>query len=96
MQRLRIPSSPRSSRNPGFTLIELVIVMVILSTLAALVIPKLSFLQQQSVPVSGAATSQDVMNNLETFKTTTGFYPLRLDSLLTQSGALIPQLFGMG
>ena len=79
----------------GFTLIELVLVMVILATLAALVIPRLGFLQAEATPVSGMASSQDLMNNLETYKVSTGFYPLRFDSLLTQSGALIPQLWGM-
>jgi competence protein ComGC len=77
----------------GLTLIELVIVMVILSTLAALVIPKLSFIQQQSIPVSGAAGSQDLMNNLETYKVSTGFYPQGFDSLLANGATgLMTQL----
>lgn len=83
-------------RRAGLTLIELVIVMAILATLAALVIPKLGFLQAEATPVSGMASSQDLMNNLETYKVTTGFYPLRFDSLLTQAGAVIPQIFAMG
>lgn len=96
MQRIQVSSSRPSSRRPGFTLIEMVVVMVILVALATLLIPKLSFLQQQATPVSGAATSQDVMNNLETYKTSTGYYPLRFDSLLTQAGAVIPNVFFAG
>jgi hypothetical protein len=35
------------------------------------------------------------MNNLETYKVSTGFYPLRFDSLLTQTGTLASQIWGM-
>jgi prepilin-type N-terminal cleavage/methylation domain-containing protein len=96
MQRIPVSSSRRSSRSPGFTLIELVIVMVILAALATVVIPKLVFLQAEATPVSGLASAQDLMNNLETYKVTTGFYPLRFDSLLTQAGTVIPNLYFAG
>ncbi|HEY5313223.1 MAG TPA: hypothetical protein VIK18_11920 [Pirellulales bacterium] len=72
----------------GLTLIELVVVMVILTTLAAMLIPKLGFMQQQAMSVSGAASSQDIMNNLETFKMSNSnrFYPQGFDSLLAAGG----------
>lgn len=80
-------------RRLGLTLIELVIVMVVLATLAALLIPRLGFIQQQSIPVSGAAGAQDLVNNLETYKVSTGFYPQGFDSLLQSGGtSLITQL----
>ncbi len=79
----------RSRRRHGLTLIELVVVLVILITLAALLIPKLGFLQQQANTASAAATSEDLMNNLEIYKLSSGFYPTRFDSLLTDGGTAI-------
>lgn len=86
----------RFCRSAGLTLIELVIVMVVLATLAALVIPRLGFIQQQAVPLSGAAGSADLMSNLETFKTTTGYYPQGFDSLLQSGGAQMMTGLAMG
>lgn len=80
-------------RRAGLTLIELVIVMVILTALASMLIPRLSFMQEQAVSVSGAAGAEGLMNNLETYRVSTGFYPQGFDSLLTSGGAgLITQL----
>jgi type II secretory pathway pseudopilin PulG len=83
----------RFAHRIGLTLIELVIVMVILATLAALIIPRLGFIQSQAVSVSGAAGAEGLMNNLETYRATTGFYPQGFDSLLASGGTtLITQL----
>ncbi|HEX3657848.1 MAG TPA: hypothetical protein VHV55_18805, partial [Pirellulales bacterium] len=83
-----------SPRRAAMTLIELVVVMVVLTTLAALVIPKLGFIQQESVNVSGVAASSDLASNLETYKVSTGYYPLRFDSLLASGAAgLSPSLW---
>jgi prepilin-type N-terminal cleavage/methylation domain-containing protein len=83
----------RSPERRGMTLIELVVVLVVLITLAALLIPKLGFVQQQANTASAAATSEDLMNNLEIFRATSGYYPLRFDSLLTTAGALSPSIW---
>ncbi|HEX3654456.1 MAG TPA: hypothetical protein VHV55_01545 [Pirellulales bacterium] len=76
------------ARRIGLTLIELVVVMVILTTLAAMLIPKLGFMQQQAMSAAGAATAQDITNNIETFRMSSAskFYPQGFDSLLAAGG----------
>ncbi|MFN4259457.1 MAG: type II secretion system protein [Gemmataceae bacterium] len=77
---------PRPSRRTGLTLSELVVVLVILAATAALVIPRLGFMKDQSNMATGAAGAADVMSNLEQFKLTTGNYPQLMDSLIETGG----------
>jgi prepilin-type N-terminal cleavage/methylation domain-containing protein len=69
-------------RRPGLTLMELVVVMVILASLAALLIPRLGFMKDQADTATAAAGSAEVANNLELYKASIGSYPLRMDSLI--------------
>jgi len=71
------------------TLIELVVVLVILAALAALVIPRLGFVKDSADTVTAAAAAQELANNLEVYKTTTGSYPLRMDSLILTGGTAV-------
>lgn len=82
-------------RRPGLTLMELVVVLVILAALAMLVIPRLGFIKDQADFAQSAAGSADVMSNLELFKTQTGLYPGKLDSLI-EGSALLTTLWGHG
>jgi len=79
-----------SHRSSGFTLIELLVVLVILAAVAGLVIPKLGFVEGQAGNATAAAGTSQVMSNLEIYKTTTGSYPLGLDSLLENTGTAAP------
>ncbi|MCS6851989.1 MAG: prepilin-type N-terminal cleavage/methylation domain-containing protein [Gemmataceae bacterium] len=80
----------------GLTLIELVVVLVILAAVAMLVIPRLGYVKEQADAAQAAAGAADVMNNLELFKTQTGVYPARMDSLLVgPTGPLISSLWLM-
>ncbi|MEM6469816.1 MAG: prepilin-type N-terminal cleavage/methylation domain-containing protein [Planctomycetota bacterium] len=74
------------NRSRGFTLIELIIVLAVLASLAALVVPTLGFVKDQTDTSLAANGAQQVLNNLETFKAATGRYPNRMDSLIDDSG----------
>ncbi|MEL6107290.1 MAG: prepilin-type N-terminal cleavage/methylation domain-containing protein [Planctomycetota bacterium] len=74
-------------RKQGFTLIELIIVLLVLASLAALVVPTLGFVKDQSDTALSANGAQQVLNNLETYKAATGRYPDRLDTLVDETGA---------
>lgn len=80
-------SASRSDRRrAGFTLIELIIVLAVLASLAALVVPTLGFVKDQTDTSLAANGAQQALNNLETFKAATGRYPDRLDSLMDETG----------
>ncbi|MEM9828320.1 MAG: prepilin-type N-terminal cleavage/methylation domain-containing protein [Planctomycetota bacterium] len=70
----------------GFTLIELIIVLAVLASLAALVVPTLGFVKDQTDTSLAGYGGQLALNNLETFKAATGRYPNRLDSLIDDTG----------
>lgn len=72
----------RSRVRRGLTLIELVVVIAILAVLAGLVVPRLDFLRNQAGDATAAATAADLMNMVQTYRSSTGFYPL-FDTLVT-------------
>ncbi len=74
---------------PGLTLIELVVVLAILAAVAGLVIPKIDFLRRSADTATGAAGIQDVMTNLQLYKTVKGIYPGQFDSLIESTGTNI-------
>ncbi len=78
----------------GFTLIELVVVLIILAILAGLVVSVVGWVRRSANYAAGANNQNTVMANLELYRTTFGnnAYPDRLDSLLTASGA-VPTYF---
>ncbi|MCE9604855.1 MAG: prepilin-type N-terminal cleavage/methylation domain-containing protein [Planctomycetia bacterium] len=73
----------------GLTLIELVVVVAILAVLAGLVIPKLGFMRERAAAAGAAATQQQLVSTIETYRTSTGTYPMGLDTLTTAAGAAI-------
>lgn len=89
----------RSSRSSGhhargaFTLIEMLIVLVVLAAVAALVVPTLGFVEEQSGHATAATTSAQLVSNLETYKSSTGSYPLGMDSLIDDTGAIYDGLW---
>jgi prepilin-type N-terminal cleavage/methylation domain-containing protein len=76
----------------GLTLIELVVVVAILAVLAALVVPRLDFLRNQAGDAAGAATAADLMNMLQTYRTSSGSYPM-LDTLIAADGSVPTAIF---
>jgi len=76
------------SRSGGFTLIELVMVMVILIILAGIAIPIIDWVRRSANYAAASSNQQATMSNLQLFRTTygNGQYPDRFDSLLDADG----------
>jgi len=80
----------RSSRKPyGFTLIELMIVVVILGLLATIIMPKILDRPEQARRVKAKADIRSIQSMLATFKIDTGRFPTTsegLQALVTNPG----------
>lgn len=76
-----------TSRARGFTLVELLVVVAVLATVAALVIPRLGFAEERAAAATAAVGAGQLVSNLETYKVSTRSYPLGLDSLLADTDA---------
>lgn len=72
----------------GFTLIELVVVMIIVATIAGFVIPQIGMIGRSSDMAATAKTQSDLASNIQLFFTLQKRYPQGFDSLLDSSGAL--------
>lgn len=81
-------SRNRQARRGGFTLIELVMVIMILAIVAGLAVPIVGWLRRSANYGAQANTTVSLGSNLEFFRTTYGNngYPDGLDSLLNQDG----------
>lgn len=75
-------------RHRGFTLIELVVVMIIIATIAGFVIPQIGMIGRSSDMAATAKTQSDLASNIQLFFTLQKRYPQGLDSLLDTAGAL--------
>lgn len=90
LSKLSIQSRPVRA---GFTLIELLVVLVILAAVAGLVIPKLGYVEEQAGHATAAAATSQAISNFETYKLSTGSYPMGLDTLTGTDDALYPNLW---
>lgn len=77
-----------SRRRSGFTLIELVIVLLILAAIAGLVIPQIGMLGRTTDMAVSAKTQADIAANTQLFFVLQKRYPQGLDSLLDSTGAI--------
>jgi type II secretory pathway pseudopilin PulG len=66
----------------------MLVVMVIIASLAALVVPALGFVEDQADGSTSALTTAQVASNLKTYKAATGVYPLGMDSLIDDTDAI--------
>ncbi len=71
--KLRLTSSRRRTR--GFTLVEMLLVLVILATLAAIVIPKMAGRSQQAKVTSAQTQISAFKVALDAYEVDTGAYP---------------------
>jgi general secretion pathway protein G len=71
----------RSSRS-GFTLVELLLVVVIIGILAAIVIPKLTGRTEQAEVASAEMQITNIMNALDHYERDVGRFPATLDDLM--------------
>src|SRR6478736_8659247 len=62
-------------RDRGFTLVEMLLVLVILAVLAAIVIPKFSGRSQQAKITAAQSQISSIEMALDAFEVDTGFYP---------------------
>ena len=81
----------RKAQRSGFTLIELVMVVMILAIVAGLAVPVVGWLRRSANYSAQANTTSALASNMEFYRTTYGnnAYPDRMDSLLKADGTLI-------
>ncbi|MBL8825572.1 MAG: prepilin-type N-terminal cleavage/methylation domain-containing protein [Planctomycetaceae bacterium] len=90
--QLTTRGSSRQARHAhplGFTLIELVVVLVIIATIAGLVIPQIGGLGRSSDMAASAKTQADLANNLQLFFVLQKRFPQGMDSLLDSTSQAI-------
>ena len=74
----------RRRQQAAFTLVEMLLVLVILATLAAIVIPKMAGRSQQAKVTAAKADISSVEMALDSFEVDNGFYPKSLNDLNDQ------------
>lgn len=75
-------------RTAGFTLLELVVVVIIIATIAGLVIPQIGMIGRSTDMAASAKNQADLANNIQLYFVLQKRYPQGLDSLLDTAGAL--------
>ena len=85
--KIPIPSKPQSSRSSrsGFTLTEIMLVVVIIGILAALVIPKIAGSSERArVTAAEADIKGGIKSAIGQYEVDNGFYPKSLQDLIVQ------------
>jgi general secretion pathway protein G len=73
--QLTSPTPSRLRRHQGFTLVEMLLVLVILATLAAIVIPKFAGRSQQAKITAAQSQISSIELALDAFEVDNGYYP---------------------
>jgi len=80
-RRHAAPGAPGALRRHGFTMVELLLVLVILATLAAVVVPKFTGRTVQAKITAAATEIASIEVALDAFEIDNGFYPEGADGL---------------
>jgi general secretion pathway protein G len=75
MKPTQLRTNPHRRRRAAFTLVELLLVMVILATLAAIVIPKFAGRSQQAKVTAAQSQISSMELALDAFEVDNGYYP---------------------
>lgn len=93
-------SKPSLVGQHGFTLIEIMVVVVIIAILAALVVPKIMSRPEQAKIVKAKQDVQSIQNALDLYRLDNGAYPSQaqgLQALISKpSGTPAPQNYAKG
>jgi general secretion pathway protein G len=73
--------NPKSTKRSGFTLIELMLVLVILATLSAIVVPKLTGQSKRAKVIAARTQISDLEVALDAFEIDVGRYPTTVEGL---------------
>ena len=88
-----------TGRERGFTLVELIVVLVIIAAVSGFVIPSVAALGRSTDMAASAKTQQDLANNLQQFFVLQKRFPQGMDSLLVDAtlvrALLFPALLGL-
>ncbi len=82
MTTRKSPRTPRRSAS-GFTLVEMLLVLVILATLAAVVIPKFAGRSRQAKETAAQSQIANLEISIDAFEVDNGYYPRTLEDLMT-------------
>lgn len=81
MQKRKFLRSSAAGRRQGFTLVEMLLVLVILATLAAIVLPQLAGKGEKAKVNAAKAQLSTFDTALDMFETDMGYYPRTSDGL---------------
>ena len=76
-------NQPKNRRRSGFTLVELIVVLMILVGLAAILIPAVTDMVARTNASTSASNIAEVANSVQRYETQFLSYPNNLDSLMT-------------
>ena len=80
--KLNVSKNKTARRNQGFTLVEMLLVLVILATLAAIVYPKVMGRSEQARVTSAQTQIANFKTALDAFEVDNGYYPKGRNGLM--------------
>lgn len=75
MRKEKVKKSNKKKREKGFTLIEIMVVVIILSLLAGIIIPKIVSRPEEARRIKAAVQIKQIEGALNLFRIDNGFYP---------------------